>query len=102
MKKEKLILNLKKEYFEDIKNGKKLYEYRIVKEFWRKRLSHDYETIEIRMGYPKSTDKDKIILFYWDGYNEEIITHKEFGNEPVSVFAISLLKPLEVNFNEKK
>ena len=52
--------------------------------------------IEIRLGYPKSTDKDKIIQFYWDGYKEDIITHKEFGENPVSVFASSLLRLFEV------
>lgn len=95
MKKKKLILNLKKEYFEDIKNGIKKYEYRLNKDFWKKRLSHNYETIEIRLGYPKSDDLDKILFFKWDGFNEEMLTHKEFGANPVSVFAISLLKPLK-------
>lgn len=33
-----LIFNLKKEWFEKIKSGEKTHEYRIVKDYWFKRL----------------------------------------------------------------
>lgn len=95
MNQKKLILNLKKEYFNDIKNGNKKKEYRLKKDFWSKRLSKNYDLIEIRSGYPKSDDKSKILKFKWDGFVEEVILHKEFGNCPVEVYAISLNKPME-------
>lgn len=34
----KLILNLRKEYFEQIRAGEKVQEFREVKEYWTKRL----------------------------------------------------------------
>lgn len=85
-----LILNLKKEYFNDIKKGDKKFEYRLVKPFWEKRLNKSYDFIEIRLGYPKSTDSDKILKFKWNGFNEIELLHKEFGSDPVKVFAIDL------------
>lgn len=86
-----LTLNLKKEYFNDIKNGLKKEEYRVVKPYWEKRLLNaDYDKIVIKMGYPKSTESDKILEFSWNGFTKKQITHKEFGEEPVWVFAIIL------------
>jgi len=91
MKNKNLTLNLKKEYFNDIKNGIKKEEYRIVKPYWEKRLVNvDYDKIIIKMGYPKSTEIDKIMEFSWNGFTKKQITHKEFGEESVWVFAIKL------------
>lgn len=86
-----LVLNLKKEYFNDIKNGIKKEEYREVKPYWEKRLvGKSYDKIIIKMGYPKATEKEKIIEFSWNGFEKKQITHKEFGNNPIWVFAIIL------------
>lgn len=90
--KKTLILNLKTEYFNDIKKGEKLFEYRLIKPFWEKRLEKNFDFIEIRLGYPKSTEKDKIMKFEWNGFKIIDLLHKEFGSEPVKVFAISLEK----------
>lgn len=66
-----LILHLKKEWFEKIKAGEKTHEYREVKPYWTNRLQLAMEILydfdekcypcEIRLGYPKDTDYDKII-----------------------------------------
>lgn len=86
-----LTLNLKKEYFNDIKNGIKKEEYRIVKPYWEKRLVNvHYDKIVIKMGYPKSTEIEKIMEFSWNGFTRKQITHKEFGEDSVWVFAIRL------------
>lgn len=69
-----LTFNLKKEWFEKIKSGKKTHEYRIFNEYWCKRMSK-YTFNELiqkgtnkRMplgdicfclGYPKKDDKEK-------------------------------------------
>lgn len=66
-----LIFNLKREWFEKIKSGKKTHEYREVKPYWTNRLKLAMEILykfgekcypcEIRLGYPKGTDYNKII-----------------------------------------
>lgn len=66
-----LVFNLKKEWFNKIKNGEKTHEYRIVKDYWFKRLFL-YSTIQCRQtmlplhsycvflcGYPKKEDTAK-------------------------------------------
>lgn len=64
MKNKVLYLPLKKEWFEMIKSGEKNEEYREVKEYWKKRLSkHEYEYVELTLGYPKSDDFEKRIRF---------------------------------------
>lgn len=44
------------------------------------------------MGYPKNDEKEKIMCFEWNGFEEKSITHKEFGSEPINVYAINLNK----------
>lgn len=86
-----LTLNLKKEYFEQIKSGEKKFEYRLKKDFWTKRLvGKEYSKIVIKLGYPRCEDTHKIMEFPWRGFIEQEITHKEFGMNPVKVYAIIL------------
>lgn len=89
MNKKILHLNLKKVYFDDIKSGNKKFEYRERKDFWKKKLvNKSYDEIHIKMGYPKSTETDKIIIRPWLGFIEETITHPHFGNVPIDVYSI--------------
>ena len=89
MDKQTLTLNLKGEYFDAIKGGSKLLEYRLMNDYWKKRLvGRDYENIVICRGYPKRGDTSKRLTFKYCGYTETTITHKHFGTEPVDVFAI--------------
>lgn len=90
-----LILNLDKEYFNDIINGNKVEEYREVKEYWRKRLSKNFNIIEFRMGYPKKDDKSRIARFDYLGYEIKNIVHKKFNNKSTKVYAIKIGKRLD-------
>lgn len=91
-----LVLNLKTEYFNDIRNGVKKFEYRLAKKYWEKRLvNRNYNLIEIRLGYPKSDEKHKILKFKWNGFDRIMLKHKEFGEDPVEVFAIKLSEKIE-------
>lgn len=85
-----LRLPVKAEYFEQIKAGTKTEEYRIIKEYWSKRLIKEYDEVWVTLGYPSSDETDKIIKFKWTGYEIKKITHKEFGNKEVDVYAIQL------------
>jgi Zn/Cd-binding protein ZinT len=85
-----LTLNLKREYFEAIKSGVKKEEYREIKEYWTKRLNKEFTEIHIKLGYPKATEEDKILKFKWNGFKIKEITHKQFGNNKIKVYAIDL------------
>lgn len=85
-----LRLPVKAEYFNQIKAGTKIEEYRIIKEYWSKRLIKEYDEVWVTLGYPSSDETDKIIKFKWTGYEIKKITHKEFGNKEVDVYAIQL------------
>lgn len=86
-----LTLNLKREYFEQIKSGIKTEEYRLCTPYWQKRLENkNYDKVVIKLGYPKNSEIEKIMEFTWKGYKKRKITHKHFGNDPVKVYAIKL------------
>lgn len=82
-----LRLPVKREYFNDIKAGTKTEEYREVKEYWGKRIVKEYDEVWITLGYPSSSEQDKIIKFKFTGYEVKNI---EFGNKEVEVYAIKL------------
>ncbi len=91
-KKKILTLNLKKEYFLEILNGNKKYEYRILNNYWTKRLENkNFDEIHIKLGYPKKDDLEKTIIKPYNGYEKTLIKHKLFGENFVEVFAIKLL-----------
>lgn len=84
-----LRLPLKRVYFNAIKGGDKVYEYRLATDYWRKRLvGRDYDSIELTMGYPSASDTARRIYRPWRGYRIETITHEHFGAQPVEVFSI--------------
>lgn len=86
-----LVLPLKREYFEAIRDGKKLEEFRLVNEYWRKRLvGRTYDRIVLTLGYPTRGDTERRIVRPWRGYVEKTITHPHFGSAPVQVFAINV------------
>ena len=86
-----LHLNLKGEYFDQIKIGIKKFEFRLFNDYWSKRLiGRRYSTILIKRGYPKKLDVSKIIARPFLGYEIQTIQHEHFGPEPVKVFAITV------------
>ncbi len=85
-----LILNLKKKYFDQIKSGVKHFEYREVKPYWTKRLSKNYTGLQIRLGYPKNTDKSRIIKFRWIPNTIQVKTMHLMEDGQKTVYAIPL------------
>lgn len=59
------VFNLKKEWFDKIKSGEKTHEYRKYNDYWKKRFDKyvwvERTECEFRLGYPKNTEKDKIL-----------------------------------------
>lgn len=114
-----LRLAVKREYFEAIQRGEKLYEYREIKPYWIKRLikyghhltpldffldfedliyniePKHYDTITITLGYPRTDEKEKIMVFKYNGFKATEIKHKQFGDKLTRVFAISLRERIQ-------
>lgn len=83
-----LHLNLKGEYFDQIKAGTKQFEFRLAAK-WLKRLEgKTFDRVFFKRGYPKSTDHEKIEVRPWRGFEIQTITHSHFGDDPVDVCAI--------------
>lgn len=86
-----LHLPLKTEYFDAIRAGKKLKEYRLRNNYWRKRLEgKEYDNIILTKGYPPRDDQHRRIKRKWNGCTIETITHPHFGQDPVEVYAIDV------------
>lgn len=86
-----LVLHLKREYFDQVASGAKVEEYRLVNPYWSKRLEgRRYKFVVLLCGYPPRGDYKRRIVRSWKGYVRKTITHKEFGDSPVEVYAISL------------
>lgn len=84
-----LHLNLKAEYFDAIKAGTKLFEYRRRTPFWKKIIEDkEFDQVHVKCGYPKRDDGDRILVRKWKGYYIETITHPHFGPDPIEVYAI--------------
>lgn len=79
------------EYFDQMKRGDKKFEYRLVNDYWRKRLvGREYDRLIITRGYPRADDLDRRIDVPYSGYKLLTIAHKHFGDLPVNVFAIKV------------
>lgn len=84
-----LTLPLKREFFEAIKSGKKLEEYRVYNEYWRKRIEgNSFDKIVLTLGYPKRDDSSRRIVRPWLGYKIKMI--RNFDGFLVKVFAIKV------------
>lgn len=87
------------EYFDAMKRGEKTEEYRLVNDYWIKRLvnmkesgqvGRKYDRLIITRGYPKKNETSKRIDIPYDGWTIKTIIHPHFGPEPVKVFAIKV------------
>ena len=83
-----LTINIKRKYFDLIKNGKKKEEYRLIKKYWIDRLENkEYDFIRFQNGYNR--DSEKFIIEYL-GIVKKEIQNEFFGDKSVQVFAIQL------------
>lgn len=89
-----LVLPVKGIYFQQMKNGVKLFEYRLRTPYWKKRLEgRHYAGVCVTLGYPAAGDRERRLDVPWLGYEEQVITHEFFGPDPVEVFAIRIALP---------
>lgn len=96
-----LILPLKREYFEAIRDGSKTEEYRLRTTYWTQRLfyttrdgrllgPHTFARVILTLGYPARDNHERRLVLPWRGVQERTITHPHFGPHPVEVYAIKV------------
>ena len=86
-----LVLPLKAEYFNAIRDGQKMEEFRECTPYWRRRLEgRTFDRVVLTLGYPPASDTSRRLVCEWHGYRETTITHPHFGDKPVDVFAIDV------------
>ena len=86
-----LVLPLKAEYFNAIRDGQKAEEFRQRTPYWRRRLEgRTFDRVVLTLGYPPAADTSRRLVREWRGYRETTITHPHFGATPVDVIAIDV------------
>lgn len=92
-----LVLPLKGEYFDAIRDGSKPEEYRLANVYWTRRLfdrktgrPRTFGLIVLTKGYPKRDDHSRRLERAWQGFTLKTLTHPHFGPRPVDVYAIDV------------
>lgn len=86
-----LVLPLKRKWFDQVKAGQKLEEYRLDNDYWRKRLiGKQFNRVILTLGYPRIDDHERRIVLPWRGYKMKTIISEEWNQKPQRVFAIQL------------
>jgi ABC-type metal ion transport system substrate-binding protein len=86
--KDTLFIVIKGFYFDQIKAGSKKEEYRLVTEYWKKRIEgRQYSHIIFQRGYRKDSPKMKVV---YNGYQKKNLKHEFFGDKGVYVYALQL------------
>lgn len=99
-----LVLPLKGIYFDQIRDGTKPREYRLMTEFWAKRLvDREYQRVILTRGYPKGggVEGETRLTREWRGYQIQALQHEHFGPERVTVYAIDVSTPARLTGEQK-
>jgi len=97
-----LQLALNGEYFDAIKSGEKLEEFRQATPYWTRRLTNadgspaQFKQIILTKGYPKAGDPERTLWLPYLGWRRITLQHKHFGSDPVDVFAINVSQKAEL------
>lgn len=92
-----LTLHLKREFWEAIRDGTKTEEFRLRLPYWTRRIDGQaFSGIVLLCGYPKRGDDSRTLRRTWKGCTKKMIRHAHFGQGLVSVYAIDVSEPLEV------
>lgn len=94
IKKRILHLHAKKKYWEEVRDGKKLEEYRKFDLKLLRRLLIGFDLINYHLGYPSKEQKERTLVFKWNGFYDTKIKHEIFGQKPIHAFVIDLSKKI--------
>ena len=86
-----LILPLRAEFFNAIKAGTKVEEFRRRTRYWSTRIEgKTFDRVVLTLGYPARDDHERRLVLPWRGVRLTTIQHQLFGPEPVEVYAIQV------------
>jgi len=91
-----LTIPVKGIYFDQIKAGTKLHEYRLRTSYWIKRLrQREYDLVVLTRGYPKGGGIEGVtrLTRKWNSFTVGAITHEHFGPDAVDIYAIDVSIP---------
>lgn len=92
-----LILPLRAEFFNAIKAGTKVEEFRRRTRYWRQRIEgKTFDRVVLMLGYPARDDHERRLVLPWRGVRLTTIQHQLFGPAPVEVYAIQVAPDLHV------
>ena len=84
----KLVINIKKKYFNEILNGTKKEEFRKKTKFWETRiLNREYTHVVFRNGYKKNAPT---ITLRYLGYDVKNLQRDFFGKDATDLFVLKL------------
>lgn len=86
-----LTLRVEQKWFEQIKAGTKMFEYRLYNDYWIPRIEgKTFDRVVIIWGYPSKDKQDRYLYFPWRGYEITQVTSEQWDNVEETVFAIRL------------
>ena len=86
-----LILPLKAEFFNAIRAGTKVEEFRRRTPYWRTRIEGKaFDRVVLTLGYPARDHHERRMVLPWRGVRLTTIQHELFGAAPVEVYAIQV------------
>ena len=91
-----LHLHVKKKYWRQVRDGSKVEEYRRFNLKLLKRLLIGYDFIHYHLGYTSKKQKERTMIFKWNGFYDAKIKHEIFGNRYAHVFVIPLKEQLKI------
>lgn len=90
-----LRLNLKRKWWEKIRDGSKTVELRRATEYWQTRLiGRSYDEIHLCLGYPRRGDESRTLKRKWRCVAKEMVQSDEFGPEPVEAYVIDVAEAI--------
>ena len=91
VKKRTLLLPLKRKWWDQIKSGTKVEEFRLANAYWTKRLEgRTYDEVILTLGYPTRDDLSRRIVLPWRGVTRKRVVSDEWQGSEREVFAIRL------------
>ena len=85
-----LVLHLKAEYWDQIAQRRKRYEYRAATPYWCRRImGRRFDRIILYRGYPRRDDASRRLERPWRGYTMDTVDLMDLGPTCVFVFRVN-------------
>lgn len=91
-----LRLNLRRKWWELIRDGEKSHEFRLFTPYWKARLhGRKYDEVHVCLGYPALGDGSRTLRRMFIDAKLRKVKSEEFGPGEKMVYAIDVSQPIE-------